>query len=69
VVNVITIHRTTPTTVLVGFGGFVAGNLQRTTNDGTNWSLVTGSGPGMLPAARRHCAARSRDLGAVVSHR
>ncbi|MCC7062145.1 MAG: hypothetical protein IT456_05025, partial [Planctomycetes bacterium] len=50
-VNAITIHRTTPNTVLVGLGSFVAGNLQRTADNGANWSVVTGSGPGTLPAA------------------
>lgn len=50
-VNAIAIHPTNAGEVLVGLGGFVAGNLLRTTNNGTGWSVVTGSGAGTLPNA------------------
>jgi photosystem II stability/assembly factor-like uncharacterized protein len=37
--------------VYIAFGGFSDGNLQRTTDGGTRWADVTGSGPTGLPLA------------------
>jgi hypothetical protein len=45
------IHRTNPGEVWVTFGGFVAGNVQRTTNNGTSWTAMQGLGGTALPNA------------------
>lgn len=50
-VSDIEIHRTNAGEVFVTFGGFVAGNVQRTTNNGTSWTAVTGAGATGLPNA------------------
>lgn len=38
-------------TVYVGFGGFTANNLWKTTDGGTNWTSISGSGVTALPNA------------------
>jgi hypothetical protein len=50
-INDILINRTNASEVYVCLGGFSAGNLQRTTNSGTTWSVVTGAGATALPNA------------------
>lgn len=40
--------------VYVAFGGFAAGNLQRTLDGGATWATLTGSGAATLPAAPIH---------------
>ncbi|MCA8954344.1 MAG: hypothetical protein KDE27_32855 [Planctomycetes bacterium] len=47
----ILIDRTSSSTVFVGFGGFGTDNLYRTTNSGSSWSNVSGSGATALPRA------------------
>ncbi len=47
----IAIHGTNAGEVWVTFGGFAAGNVQRTTNNGTSWTAMQGAGVTALPNA------------------
>lgn len=58
----ILIDQSDTNTVYIAFGGFSDGNLQRTTDGGTTWTDVTGSGPTGLPFAPIRGIARNPSI-------
>ncbi len=47
-----------PNWVIIALGGFSSGNLQRSTDGGQTWSLLTGTGGATLPDAPIHAIAQ-----------